>query len=197
MNDLGVYKRICMRDSNQRLVLLDTFIAGIRLDIKYAGSDNFMHQPMYSKAAAYLRLAAARALRKVQMELGKRGLGLKIFDAYRPYSVTVAFYEKIGDTVFVASPWKGSRHNRGCAVDLTLVDLVSGKELAMPTSFDSFTPQAHTDYKKLSQDVIENRELLKSLMTQYGFEIYPDEWWHFDYRSWNSYELLDIPFEML
>ncbi|WP_134089645.1 M15 family metallopeptidase [Olivibacter sp. XZL3] len=194
---LNAYQTLCLQDSNNRLVALDTFIPDLKLDIKYASLDNFMGRKMYNRAAAYLRLPAAKALRAVQMELMECGLGLQIFDAYRPYAVTVAFYEKAQDTVFVASPWKGSRHNRGCAVDLTLIDLHSGKELEMPTAFDAFVAEAHADYPHLPEAVIKNRELLKKVMTKYGFEVYPDEWWHFDFKDWKRFELLNISFEVL
>lgn len=195
--DINEYKFLCQQDSNERLVNLSTFIPAIVLDIKYATDQNFMKQVMYKRAAAFLRRPAAEALQKVQSALRKQGLGLIIYDAYRPYSVTVAFYEKAKDTVFVASPWRGSRHNRGCAVDVGIIDLRTGKALEMPTSFDSFTAEAHAEFKQLPAPVIQNRELLKSLMVQHGFLVYPDEWWHFDYQGWADYGLLDIPFEVL
>ncbi|QNL51252.1 M15 family metallopeptidase [Olivibacter sp. SDN3] len=191
------YKRTCQQDTNQCLVALKDIIPEVVLDIKYASEQNFMKKKMYSRAGAYLRLPAARALRAVQQELNARGLGLKVFDAYRPYRVTVAFYEQTKDTVYVASPRKGSRHNRGCAVDLTLIDLKSGSELAMPTSFDAFTPQAHADYPDLPKEIRENRALLKAVMTKHGFRVYPEEWWHFDYKNWSDFELLDIAFDDL
>lgn len=156
-----------------------------------------MGQPMYDRPAAFLRLPAARALAAVQAELKEKGLGLKIFDGYRPYHVTVAFYDKIKDSVFVASPRRGSRHNRGCAVDLTIVDLKSGKELLMPTGYDDFTEKAHTDYRDLPAEAIANRELLKRLMVKYGFLIYADEWWHYDFKGWENFPLMDISFKAL
>lgn len=191
------YRKQVAEDPSQELVALDEFIPGIVLDIRYATENNFMEEPMYRTAAAYLRLPAARALRSVQEELRQMGYGLKIFDGYRPYSVTVDFYEKVGDSTFVASPWTGSRHNRGCAVDLTIVDLKTGKQLPMPTGYDVFTEEAHTDYPDLTPEKIKNRELLKKVMTKYGFDIYPDEWWHYDFAQWKKYPLMDIPFEAL
>ena len=124
-------------------------------------------------------------------------MGLKIFDAYRPYRVTIIFYEKVKDTVFVASPYRGSRHNRGAAVDLTLINLRSGRELKMPTAFDDFTKKAHANYSKLPRSVIRNRELLKSVMLKNGFEVYADEWWHYDYKGWRDHPVLDLSFEEL
>lgn len=191
------YKRRCQQNTDKHLVALQDIIPAVVLDIKYAGEENFMKKKMYTQAAAYLRLPAALALQAVQQELSAQGLGLKVFDAYRPYRVTVAFYEQTKDTVYVASPWKGSRHNRGCAVDLTLIDLKSGSELAMPTSYDAFVPQAHTDYQDLPEEIRKNRDLLKAVMVKHGFLVYPDEWWHFDYKDWSDFELLDIVFEDL
>jgi D-alanyl-D-alanine dipeptidase len=191
------YNRLVARDSSQALVELDRFIPGIRLDIRYATSANIMHRPVYKTARAFLRLPAAMALKAVQMDISRDGYGLKIYDGYRPYSVTVAFYEQYRDTTFVASPYTGSRHNRGCAVDLTLIDLKTGKELDMPTPFDSFDKQAGARYPDLSPEVLKNRQLLQQVMLRHGFLILPSEWWHFDFAGWRNYPVTDIPFEDL
>lgn len=195
--DIKTYKFLCQEDSNACLVDLKRLIPQLVLDIKYASDQNFMQQVMYKRAAAFLRRPAAEALQKVQSALLKEGLGLIVYDAYRPYSVTVAFYEKAKDTTFVASPWRGSRHNRGCAVDVGIIDLRTGRLLEMPTAFDSFTAKAHAQYSHLPANVIRNRTRLQSVMVKYGFMIYPEEWWHFDYAGWADYELLDIPLEDL
>ncbi|HEY1010604.1 MAG TPA: M15 family metallopeptidase [Daejeonella sp.] len=196
-SDPKVYRKTVEHQPMHQLMSLPEFIPGIVLDIRYATSNNFMRQPMYKEAAAYLRLPAAEALKAVQADLKELGLGLKIFDGYRPYAVTVDFYEKVRDSVFVASPKRGSKHNRGCAVDLTIINLESGKELIMPTPYDDFTPKAHTDYSDLPEEAIRNRELLKRLMVKHGFDIYADEWWHYDFKDWNEYPLMDISFEDL
>jgi D-alanyl-D-alanine dipeptidase len=156
-----------------------------------------MNFPLYKKAAAYMRRPAAEALKKIQEELRPLGYGLKIYDGYRPYDVTVLFYERFHDTAFVASPYTGSRHNRGCAVDLTLIDLKTGKELDMPTPYDSFTKQAHCSYPDLPANVLKNRELLQTVMIRNDFMIYPDEWWHYDFAGWTNYPVMNIPFEKL
>ncbi len=197
VSDPDEYNRQVKADRDLELVALKDVVPGVIYDIRYATANNFMGQVMYDRAAAYLRRPAAQALRSVQDELRSMGLGLKIYDGYRPYSVTVAFYEKARDTVFVASPRRGSRHNRGCAVDLTIIDLTSGKELDMPTPYDDFTEKAHADYGGLPEEVIRNRELLKRLMTKYGFNIYADEWWHYDYRDWKKFPLMDLSFDQL
>ncbi|HEY0895326.1 MAG TPA: M15 family metallopeptidase [Sphingobacteriaceae bacterium] len=195
--DPAEYNRQVRSDRDLALVTLKEAVPGVVYDIRYATVNNFMGQAMYGRAAAYLRRPAAQALRLVQAELKSKGLGIKIYDAYRPYSVTVAFYEKALDTIFVASPKRGSKHNRGCAVDLTIIDLNTGEELAMPTPYDDFTEKAHADYAQLPADVIRNRELLKRVMTKYGFEIYADEWWHYDYKDWRRFPLMDLSFDQL
>ena len=127
----------------------------------------------------------------------ERGLALKIFDAYRPYSATVKFYEIYRDTNYVASPYIGSRHNRGCAVDITLVDMETGEELPMPTAYDNFTEKAHPNFEDLPANLIANRDYLIETMQQFGFKVYPTEWWHFDFNGWEQFNLLDIKFEDL
>lgn len=191
------YRALVAKDPRQELVDLEKHIPGIVLDVRYATSDNLMKRPVYATAAAFMRRPAADALKSIQQELNKKGYGLKIYDGYRPYDVTVIFYEQFHDTTFVASPYTGSRHNRGCAVDLTLIDLKTGKELAMPTAYDSFTPRAHSAFASLPAPIRKNRVLLQEVMLKHGFVIYPDEWWHFDFGGWQQYPILNIPFEML
>jgi D-alanyl-D-alanine dipeptidase len=152
---------------------------------------------MYKQARAFARLPVVLALKDVEDELKTQGLGLKIYDAYRPYAVTAHFYEVTPDTNFVADPHFGSKHNRGCAIDLSLINLKTGKELDMPTGFDSFSKQAAANYPDLPQTETANRELLKSVMQKHGFHVISTEWWHYDYNGWQNYELLDVPFEDL
>ncbi|MBM4158608.1 MAG: M15 family metallopeptidase [Ignavibacteria bacterium] len=197
IDDYEVYNDVVTRDSSKKLVDVESVIPNIKLDIRYATTNNFVGEIMYSKPKAYLVKSAAVALYFVQSHLAASGLGLKIYDAYRPYSVTLKFWEKIKDTNFVAPPWRGSKHNRGTAVDLTLIDLKTGEELKMPTEYDEFTEKAYPYYEDLPSDVIENRNFLINIMAAYGFYVEPTEWWHFNYKSWAEYELLDIPFEKL
>lgn len=182
---------------DKRLVELVKVVPGIKLDIKYATTDNFMHRVMYAQARAFARAPVAEALKQVQAELKQKGLGLKIYDAYRPYAVTVDFYKMTPDTNFVADPKYGSKHNRGCAIDLSIIDLKTGKELNMPTPFDSFSRKAASDYDGLPPEQLQNRELLKSIMEAHGFKALRTEWWHFDFNGWQGYELLDVPFGSL
>lgn len=178
-----------------RLVEVKTYIPGIALDIRYATANNFTHHIMYKQARAFARLPVVSALKAVEDELKTKGIGLKIYDAYRPYSITVKFREVTPDTNFVADPRKGSKHNRGCAIDLTLINLKTGRELDMPTGFDSFTRKAGANYPNLPPLELANRELLKNTMQAHGFKVNPTEWWHYDFTGWQYYALLDIPLE--
>jgi zinc D-Ala-D-Ala dipeptidase len=179
---------------NIRLVEINKYIPGIVLDIRYATANNFMHRKMYKQARAFARLPVVLALKEVEEDLKTRGLGIKIYDAYRPYAVTVKFYEETPDTNFVADPRRGSKHNRGCAIDMSLIDLKTGKELDMPTGFDSFSKKAGANYANLPKQEIDNRELLKTVMAAHGFRVIATEWWHYDFNGWANYPLLDIPF---
>lgn len=197
VNKISEYKTLARKDSSNMLIDLKKLIPSIKLDIRYATKNNFLGEPVYTSAMAFARYPAAEAIKDVQTELKKIGLGLKIFDAYRPYTATVKFYKKVKDTVYVASAWTGSRHNRGCAVDLTLIDLKTGKQLTMPTPFDSFQEEAHSDYLELPAEQIRNRDLLIGVMAKHGFNNYPGEWWHYDYKDWKKYPLMDLSFEQL
>lgn len=191
--DARGYRQSVARDPEMRLVDLQTL--GIPLDIRYATPDNFMRQTLYPSARAFLRAPAAQALADVQRELAARGLGIKVFDGYRPYAVTVAMWEPIQNPDYVADPKKGSRHNRGAAVDLTLIDLKTGAEVAMPTPYDDFTPRAAQSFNDLPADVLANRALLNDVMTRHGFDPLPSEWWHFDFRGWERFDLLNVRFD--
>ena len=171
----------------------------IRLDIRYATSNNFMGRPMYAQAKAYLQRPAAEALVRVHKGLSAKGYGLLVFDGYRPWSVTKKFWDETPaeKRSFVADPARGSRHNRGCAVDLSLFDLSAGKEVAMPSGYDEFTGRAAPGYMGGTSEERQRRDLLRSAMESEGFRVNSGEWWHFDYDDWEEYEVLDIPFEKL
>lgn len=197
VEDYKLYSQLVEKDENNKLVDLEKFIPGIIIDIKYATEDNFTKKVLYKSPKAYLRLPAAKALKKIQDELKKQNLELKIFDAYRPYSVTELMWEYVKDDRYAADPKKGSRHNRGCAVDVTIVDSRTGKEIEMPTNYDNFTQKAHHGYMKLPKKVIMNRVLLKKIMEKNGFESITSEWWHYDFKGWSKYHLMNISFEEL
>jgi D-alanyl-D-alanine dipeptidase len=190
--DVATYERLARAEPEKRLVDLATL--GIPLDIRYATADNFMKKPLYPAARAYLRAPAAQALVAVNRELAARGLGIKVYDAYRPYRVTEEMWEPIKNPDYVADPAKGSRHNRGAAVDLTLIDLRTGAELPMPTGYDDFTERAAHAFTDLPADAIANRTLLREVMGKHGFEALPSEWWHYDFKGWERFELMNVDF---
>jgi len=197
INNLADYKKSVSHNPEKQLVELSKYIPGIKLDIRYATTNNFAKQAVYKQARSFARLPVAMALKNVQGELNKSGLGLKIFDGYRPYSVTVKFFDIASDKNFVANPKDGSRHNRGCAMDLTIINLKTGKELRMPTPYDSFAAAASPNYKDLPPDIIKNRDLLINVMERNGFRVLDNEWWHFDFNGWKNFELMDVGFEEL
>ena len=179
------------------LVDLTTVDARIRLDIRYATAENFMGVPMYERATARLQRPAAEALGRVQRALAAEGLGLLVFDAYRPWYVTKMFWEATPDSqrVFVADPSRGSRHNRGAAVDLTLYDLRTGVPLPMPSGYDEFTERAYPDYAGGTAAERANRARLRRAMEAEGFTVYEAEWWHFDFGGWERWGLGNSPSE--
>jgi D-alanyl-D-alanine dipeptidase len=192
LSDPRLYREAIAVDENQLMIDLAVYIPGIVLDIRYATANNFTGQQVYDTAAAFLRKPVAEALLRAQLELRSKGLGLKVFDAYRPYRATLKFFRVYPDKSFVAAPWLGSRHNRGAAVDLTLIDLSSGQELLMPTLFDDFTERASPSYMDLPEEAIRNREKLINIMSKHGFSVFHTEWWHYDFRGWEQFGLMDI-----
>jgi D-alanyl-D-alanine dipeptidase len=192
------YKNSIKVDSSKQMVLLQSFIPQLVVDLKYAKKNNFTHQVLYKNAYAFARLAAAIALKNISRELAEKGLGLKVFDAYRPYMITKKMWNVVHDERYTANPANGSIHNRGAAVDVTLVKISTGEELPMPTAFDDFSEKAHHNYNDLSQDVIDNRELLKTTMEKYGFLALSTEWWHYSLpNAAKRFELLDLSFKQL
>jgi len=199
INSVDQYRQMAIADSQKKMTDLRRLIPGIVLDLRYATTDNFTGQRMYpaQTGTTFLRWPAADSLKQVQAELKGMGLGLKIFEAYRPYSVTVKFWELVHDPRYVADPSKASGHNRGIAVDLTLIDLKTGKEIPMPTGFDNFTDSAHHDFVDLPAAILANRKLLREVMEKHGFIAFPTEWWHYSLPDPEKYEALDLGFEAL
>jgi D-alanyl-D-alanine dipeptidase len=186
------YKQSVKKDSLKKMVELKTIMPDITYDLRYATINNFVGEQLYKKSnIAFLRLVVARAIAKIQQELNEKGLSLKIWDAYRPYSVTVKMWELIKDDRYIADPKKGSGHNRGIAVDLTIINKTSGVELNMGTGFDSFSDTAHQNFVNLPAEILQNRGLLKTTMEKYGFKALETEWWHFYWNN-SDFDLLDI-----
>ncbi len=171
----------------------------IKLDIHYASSNNFLGTPLYTEARAFMQRPAAEAVVRVNRRLHEQGLGLLIFDAYRPWYVTRMFWDATTEKEhpYLADPAGGSRHNRGCAVDLTIYDLKTGQPISMPSTYDDFSERAHPDYAGGSDEERAHREFLRKAMEAEGFSIYPTEWWHFDYKEWRKYPILNVPFSQV
>ena len=168
----------------------------IKLDIRYATSTNVLGRPVYKEARAFLQRPAAEALVRVNMTLRKKGYGLIIHDGYRPWSVTKIFWDatRPDKKIFVADPSQGSRHNRGCAVDLSLFDLKTGKEVVMPSGYDEMTERSHIDYGGGTEESRHLRDTLRAAMEAEGFAVYEPEWWHYDYKDWKEYPILNLSF---
>lgn len=178
------------------LVELAPLEPGLKFDLVYATANNFLGTPVYpANARAKMQREAAEALVRVHRQLAAQGLGLCIFDAYRPWSVTKVFWDATPDAMrhFVANPAQGSRHNRGCAVDLTLYELATGKPVEMTSGFDEFTPRAYPDYQGGTTRQRYYRELLRRAMSAQGFTVYEYEWWHFDFGGWQWYPIGNEP----
>jgi D-alanyl-D-alanine dipeptidase len=198
IKDIKMLTALAAADSNKKLIDIKRWVPRVVFDLRYAGTNNFMHRKLYPEiTSTYLRLPAARALQKVQKELNEKGMSLKIFDGYRPYSVTEKMWEIVKDDRYAADPKKGSGHNRGVAVDVTIVSAKYGNELDMGTVFDNFSDTAHHTFKKLPPETESNRKLLKSIMEKYGFISLETEWWHYSLPDAKNYELLDLDFKKL
>lgn len=168
----------------------------IKLDVRYATANNFAGRAVYTEARAFLQRPAAEALVRVSRALRKRGYGLVVFDGYRPWSVTKLFWEvtPAEKKQFVADPAKGSRHNRGCAVDLTLYELKTGRQVSMPGEYDEMSERSHINYAGGTAEQRRLRDLLRAAMEAEGFAPYEPEWWHYDYKDWRQYPILNLSF---
>ncbi len=181
------------------LVELTSLDPAIHLDIRYATTNDFLGTPVYTQARAFMQRPAAEALVRALNKLKPLGYGLLIHDAYRPWYVTKIFWDATPPEgkIFVADPSQGSRHNRGCAVDLTLYDLATGKPIEMPGTYDEMSPRSFPDYPGGTSLQRWHRDLLRRAMESEGFTVYEHEWWHFDYKDWHEYPILNIKFEDL
>ena len=171
----------------------------IKLDIRYATKNNFVGRPVYKQARAFLQRPAAEALVRINKALRNQGYGLIIHDGYRPWYVTKIFWDitPADKKIFVADPAKGSRHNRGCAVDLSLFDLKTGAEVKMPSEYDEMTERAHINYACATPEAKRWRDLLRAAMEAEGFAVYEPEWWHYDYKDWKEYPIINLKFERI
>jgi zinc D-Ala-D-Ala dipeptidase len=179
------------------LVELTTLDPTIKLDIRYATRRNFLGTPLYTQARAFMQRPAAEALVRVHRSLAAQGYGLLVHDAYRPWYVTRIFWDAMPEELhkFVADPAEGSRHNRGCAVDLTLYELKTGRAVSMPSLYDEATERAYASYAGGTPEQRRLRDLLRRHMEAEGFSVYEFEWWHFDYLDWKAYAIENVRFE--
>ncbi|HZH40805.1 MAG TPA: M15 family metallopeptidase [Gemmatimonadales bacterium] len=179
------------------LVEIVTLDSSIRLDIRYAGTDNFLSTPLYEQARAFLQRPAAEALVRVSYALRTQGYGLLVHDAYRPWYITKIFWDATPPDKhdFVANPADGSRHNRGCAVDLSLYRLSDGQLIDMPSVYDEMSERAYPTYTGGTAAQRQMRDFLRAAMEKEGFTVYPFEWWHFDYKDWKQYGIQNIRFQ--
>jgi D-alanyl-D-alanine dipeptidase len=181
------------------LVELTSLDPVFHLDIRYAQSNNFLSTPVYTQARAFMQRPAAVALQRAMKKLQPLGYGLLIHDAYRPWYVTKIFWDATppADHNFVADPQKGSKHNRGCAVDLTLYDLATGQAIEMPGLYDEMSPRSFPNFPGGTSLQRWHRDLLRKAIESEGFTVDANEWWHFDYKDWKQYPILNVPFEDL
>lgn len=179
------------------LVELQPLDASIRLDIRYATTNNFLGTKIYDEPRAFLQRPAAQALVRAHRALASSGYGVLVHDAYRPWYVTKIFWDATPEDkhTFVANPAHGSRHNRGCAVDLTLYELKTGNVAEMPSAYDEMSDRAHADYPGGTPEQRRLRGLLRTAMEAEGFAVYDVEWWHFDYKDWKRYSIGNITFD--
>ena len=187
-------------DDPKRLLELIKLDPAIRLDMRYATSNNFTGRVLYDEARAFLAAPAAQAVARASKMAQSDGFGLTIYDAYRPWRITKKLWDAtpVGPKKeYVANPKRGSKHNRGCAVDLTLHDLQTGKLVEMPSEFDDFSEKAHRDYMGASAAAIANRARLARYLEAEGFVGLSNEYWHFDFTGWEQFPVMDIPFDKI
>jgi D-alanyl-D-alanine dipeptidase len=168
-------------------------LPNVRMEIRYATPNNFTKSVLYPESRCILRREVAEALARVQHDLKQDGFELVIYDCYRPLSVQKKMWEIVPNPDYVADPAKGSRHNRGAAVDVGLYDSY-GKRVEMPTDYDDFTERAHHSFIDLPAAILINRQKLRTMMERHNFAALPTEWWHFDYLGWQNYPIEDLPF---
>ena len=181
------------------LVELITLDPGIKLDIRYAKSNNFLGKPVYKEARAFLQRPAAEGLVRAHRWLKEQGYGIVVHDGYRPWAVTKLFWDMTPPDKrdFVANPAKGSKHNRGCAADISLYELKSGRIVEMTSGYDEMTERAFPDYTGGTPEQRRLRDLLRTAMEKQGFMVYEYEWWHFDYKDWRQYRIGTATFQEL
>jgi len=198
IDNIHDYKNAVAKDSSAKLVLLTNDVPNLKTDFVYATPQNFTHSILYHHPKPYALLPVVQALARVAADLEKQGLGILLFDAYRPYSVTKKMWQIVSDARYAANPKFGSAHNRGLAIDISLYNLHTGAPIPMPTGFDNFSDTAHSCFMQLSDTILNNRKLLRRAMEKQGFRQLSTEWWHFYLPDFSrKYNLINIPFDTL
>ncbi len=198
VNNTSTYKNYIATHYNHQLVDIKQYIPTIQFNLQYATKNNFTHTALYpSINTTFASKQLVMQLQKVQNKLAEAGLGLLIFDAYRPYNITQKMWQIIPDDRYAANPTYGSGHNRGIAVDVTIISLTTNKVLNMGTAFDNFSDTAHHSFTQLPSTILNNRSLLKTTMEQFGFTALATEWWHYSLPNAKQYALLNISFSQL
>jgi D-alanyl-D-alanine dipeptidase len=196
LNKISAYQS-WINENGHRLVPLREYVNPLYFSLPYGGKQNFTGKKLYRKHSFWVLDEVASRIVKVQDSLKTIGLSLFFFDTYRPYAVTKKMWKIVPDERYAANPAKGSGHNRGVAVDVSLAYLKTGKPLPMPTAFDNFTDTAHHSFTNLPDDVLKNRAILKGIMEYFGFRALSTEWWHFSLPDGSKYPLLDLKFNQL
>jgi zinc D-Ala-D-Ala dipeptidase len=181
------------------LIDLATLGADFHFDIRYATANNFLGTPVYPEARAFLERPAAEALLEAAKDLKANGYGVLVHDAYRPWYITKVFWDATPPSLhtFVANPAKGSKHNRGCAIDMSIYELSTGKPAEMPSGYDEMTERAHPGYTGGPDDARRRRDMLRHIMEAHGFSVDPGEWWHYDFKDWAKYPIINLPFDKI
>lgn len=197
VSDTAVYFEQLAASPNNQMVNVEDYVSGIKCDVRFSTKDNPGKEKRYGNNGVFVRKPVALALEIVQENLKKRGLGLKIFDVYRPYSVSKVMNDQLTNTAFELMMVDAKKHSRGASVDVSLISLETGEEIQMPSGYFQDNEAAVVDFQHLPENVIENRELLIKVMQQHGFRVSPDHWWHFDFMGWQGFSLLDLSIEEL
>lgn len=197
ISDTIVYLRQIEENPNNELVDLESFVPGLNFDIHFATKDNVTGEQLYSIKKAFARRPVAVSLSIIQEALNRRGLGLLIFDAYRPYADAIKIGDRMKNSESDGFLENNIKHSRGGSVDVSLISLTTGEEIQMPSGYCQNMEATQTDYPDLPNNVIANREILIEVMQQHGFRVNPKQWWHFDFMGWQAFDLMNVSFEEL
>ena len=197
ISDTAKYLKQIRENPNNEMLNLEDFVSGIQFDIRFATSNNIIGEKIYVSSKAFVRKPMVVALEIIQEALRRRGYGLIILDAYRPYSVAEKMTEKMKNHTDKSFFENSVKHSRGASVDVSLFSLATGKEIQMPSGYCQSSEASLSNYPDLPDNVLENRKVLIQIMQQHGFRVSPNQWWHFDFMGWQAFALMDLTFEEL